>query len=92
VNEIITARDPEPAWRLIDALDSSGNEQAADEIIQIGFGVLLSWLTGARETLGEGVATSAVQWVADSLGPGAAEQALLVAGLLRHLATSPPPT
>lgn len=80
VDEIIAGRDPEPAWRLIDALDSSGNEQAADEVSQIGFGVLLSWLTGAREALG---ARRAVGRRQPRCGPRPSRP-LVVAGLLHH--------
>jgi hypothetical protein len=49
-----------------------------------GFGVLMSWLTGARETLGDAIAVPAVSWIADNLGDPWKHKVLPLSGLLHH--------
>ena len=84
VAEVLATGDPVAGERLVAALEDADEGEAAGLAASTLVAVLLGWLAGAREQLGSAVASPALTWVGENLGPDVAGKAMVLAGVLDH--------
>jgi len=84
VAQIVGRRSVEPAWVLARAADATDEPEAQQLLAVSGFGILVGWLTGAREAKGADIAVPALSWIRTHLGDQQAQTALPLAGLVGH--------
>ncbi|MBM0274039.1 hypothetical protein [Micromonospora tarensis] len=82
IDETITSGMEEPAWRLAEALDHTGDSDEAGLAGAALVSVLMAWLIGAKEAAASDLAGPAMQWIREHLDDEPADQAFQLAGLL----------
>jgi hypothetical protein len=72
--------------RLVEALDDADDADAAGLAASTMVAVMLAWLTGARDQMGQPAtaATQALDWIREHLSAEVADDALVLAGVLGH--------
>jgi len=86
VASVLTDRSLEAGRSLVAVLDDADDADTAGLAATTMVTFMLAWLTGAREraALPAVTATQALDWVRESLGGEAAEEALVLAGVVGH--------
>lgn len=82
VDETISIPSEEPAWRIPELLEEADDPEAAGLAASTMIGVLMMWLTGAKEEANGDLAGPAMEWIRQHLSGEAADYAFQLAGLL----------
>jgi hypothetical protein len=84
IAETLAEEDAEPGLALRAALEDTDDADAAGLAATAVAGVLLGWLAAVRQRVGPAVASGALAWISDHLGPEEARRGLVVARVLGH--------